>query len=200
MDSLSYIKPSIKGISPCRRFWGKVSVTGGVDACWPWKSYTDKDGYGNFGWRVDGKYRQIRSNRMAWMLTKGAIPDGMHICHKCDNPRCCNPRHLFVGTPLQNRQDCVKKDRHSRGDRHPFRIDPSRAPRGDRNGSRVKPERLKRGEENSNAALSSDDVRLIRRLYKTTCPNQSELARLFNVKHACIWNIVNRRTWKHLED
>lgn len=75
--------------------------------CWEWMRNNDKDGYGKV--RHLGKTQRV--HRVAWMLWKGKIPKGMCVLHSCDNPPCCNPDHLFIGTMLDNRLDCAAKER-----------------------------------------------------------------------------------------
>lgn len=101
--------------SPEERFWAKVDIRG-EDECWPWKASVRRkdEGYGAF-W-MNGRHHP--SNRIALQLSGVDVPENMVACHKCDNPRCCNPRHLFVGTPLQNNDDKVLKGRHSKGSTH----------------------------------------------------------------------------------
>lgn len=95
------------------RFWAKVDRSAGRTACWPWTASTDSFGYGRFwtGEKVDG------SNRVAWELTHGPIPEGegyhgLCVLHKCDNPGCCNPDHLFLGSNATNLKDMTAKGRH----------------------------------------------------------------------------------------
>jgi len=87
------------------RFWCGVK-RGEPDECWPWTRSLSPKGYG----RVRGR----NAHRVAYELTYGPIPPGMFVCHTCDNPPCCNPAHLFLGTYLDNIADMVAKKR-SRG-------------------------------------------------------------------------------------
>jgi hypothetical protein len=97
------------------RFWDKVDRSGGPDACWPWTAFRYASGYGQFG--VAG-VAPIRANRYAWMAVHGRIPDGLWVLHHCDNPPCCNPAHLFLGTAQDNVDDMVAKGRHRWGIHH----------------------------------------------------------------------------------
>ncbi len=87
------------------RFWFKVDIKG-EDDCWLWKELV-VDGYGQF--RMDNSNH--RSNRLAYFLATGVDPKGWQVCHRCDIPLCCNPKHLFLGTGEDNQRDCAIKGR-----------------------------------------------------------------------------------------
>lgn len=90
----------------------KVDRSGGPDACWPWTAGVDKDGYG----KIRHKGVDRRAHRVSYELEYGATD--LHILHRCDNPPCCNPKHLFAGSPKDNSSDKVAKNRHSRRETH----------------------------------------------------------------------------------
>jgi hypothetical protein len=105
------------------RFWSKVTIEG-LDDCWEWQAAKDSKGYGAFQvgtWRAK---KLEGAHRMAWILTFGPIPEGQWVLHSCDNPACCNPRHLFLGDVLINNQDMGLKGRAKNGN---TRLTPERA-------------------------------------------------------------------------
>jgi DNA invertase Pin-like site-specific DNA recombinase len=79
-----------------------------VNGCWIWTRSTRGKGYAQM---TLSNRKQVYGHRASYMVNKGAIPDGGVVCHSCDEPRCCNPDHLFLGTQKDNMQDCVAKGR-----------------------------------------------------------------------------------------
>src|SRR4051812_40726278 len=80
------------------RLWGRVNASTNNSECWPWTGKTNHDGYGQIRWK-DSMYG---THRVVYQLTIGPIPGNLRVLHRCDNPPCCNPDHLFVGTQPQN--------------------------------------------------------------------------------------------------
>ncbi len=153
------------------RFWDKVD-RGGPEQCWPWRSYRSS-GYGRFwllGWMP-------RAHRIAWVLSHGRIPNGLRVCHHCDNPPGCNPAHPFLGTDRDNVLDRVHKGRPGGG--------------GAKGNSA-------RGERHGRAKLTEGQVRAIRRRRNAEGVSSRKLASHYGVSRGAIYHIVSGRNWKHL--
>ena len=147
--------------------------------CWNWKYGKTGKGYGAH-WE-NGKTHLV--HRISYKLYIGPIAQGIFVCHHCDNPSCCNPKHLFLGTCKDNLQDAAKKGRMATGDRH---------------GSRLYPERYQRGITHYKAILTEEDVLEIRQLREEKHLLYRVLGNMFGVDFTTIYDIVKRRSWKHI--
>ena len=168
-------------------FWSKVDQTG---ECWPWMRSKKRFGHGA-AW-FDGQLWQ--ASRLAWTLAYGPIPEGFFACHHCDNPPCCRPSHLFLGTQADNIADMVAKGRY----RNIMLAHPELAARGDANGSRKHPERVARGERQGCARLTEIHVLAIRAALAAHELTKAQLARQYGVAFMTITCIERRRTWTHI--
>lgn len=151
------------------RFWAKVD-RGSRDECWEWLGGDDGSGYGVIN--VSGNEAD-RAHRVSWKLHRASIPAGMCVLHHCDNRRCVNPAHLFIGTRADNIHDMNRKGRA----RHPSNP----------------------GESNPAAKLTQEDVREIRTRYAAGGIFQHELASDYNVHPHYISRIVRRERWAYLD-
>lgn len=170
------------------RFWPKVARG---DGCWLWTAAIHRNGYGKFN--IGGKI--LLAHRVAWSLAVGTVAEGSYICHHCDNPGCVRPDHLFIGTPVDNRQDSIKKGRDRIGN---LKKDESEYYRPKLVPSTRNTENLLRGSECTWAKLTEEKVREIRRRYISSRISQRRLADEYKVSVMTINDVVHRRKWKHI--
>jgi hypothetical protein len=152
------------------RFWSKVDASD-PDGCWPWTASRDSLGYGFF--RVTTNASMSKAHRVSWELANGAIPEGLVVCHRCDNPSCVKPAHLFLGSLSDNTQDSIKKGRWN-----------------------YSPQRW--GESSPAAKLTTEQVEEIRSRYASGAVSQRELGCEYGVSQTAISKIVRGVRWKHL--
>jgi hypothetical protein len=113
------------------------------------------------------------THRIAWELANGRqVPKGMDVCHTCDNPPCCNPAHLWIGTAKDNTRDMILKGRAR------YKAMP--------------------GEKHGNAKLTDAAVRRIRKM-REKGQTLAQIGSFFGVTKHCIWHIVRRNAWKHIK-
>lgn len=144
------------------RFFAYVKKT---DNCWLWVGYRDPNGYGRMNYNGGPKL----ASRLSWMIHHGSLPEGSCVCHKCDNPQCVNPDHLFVGSQADNMADMTAKGRARK--------------------------RGLKGEQHNLAKLTESAVRKIRSSKKSA----AEIAEEFGVSRTTVYDVRNRRIWTHID-
>lgn len=163
-----------RGMTNEDRFWNYVFISK-PGWCWFWRGACFDDGYGCISITADNDGRcSRRAHRFSYELNIGPIPQGMLVCHLCDNPICVNPSHLWLGTPKDNSEDMVRKGRW--------------------NGNRTQ----RFGEDNPRSKLTDSDVLSIRRLYSEGKYSQSQLGRMFGITQCMVGFIVRRVSWSHI--
>lgn len=167
------------------RFWRKVDKTENPRECWRWNAGTRPTGYGVIRLR----HSNWVAHRVAFQLSNAVSPGNFCVCHSCDNPLCCNPAHLWLGTKGDNNRDRETKGRGNQAT-------------GDRHGTRIHPESVRRGMFSGgrkNAIVSEDQAREIRMRYSSARGVCRDLAKEFGVSKSVVYCIGNGKTWRDLE-
>lgn len=146
------------------RFWSKVTKTDNPDDCWNWTGFLDKGGYGH----IHINRKVVTAHRTAFVITFGVVPDGLHILHRCDNRRCCNPSHLFLGTNANNVKDRDVKGRN----------------------------RVGYGERCARSKLTYAQVAEIKYKHMHEGIGSTTLGREYGVNKSTILRIVSEKTWR----
>jgi hypothetical protein len=147
------------------RFWAKVDKSG---SCWKWTASTLSAGYGQF----TIARRRVLAHRVSWEIqNQREVPEGMCICHSCDNPRCVHPEHLFLGSLSDNMKDCYRKGR-----------------------SNIREHQFKAGKEHPRygSKLSQPEISLMRLLYRDKNMTQRQLALVFGVSKTTAGKYLKR--------
>ena len=151
--------------TPIERFFKNIKDENTSD-CWLWKTYNHNDGYGTL--HINRK--RIYAHRYSWIIHYGEIPKGLFVCHKCDNPKCVNPEHLFLGTNTDNVNDMIKKGRKKQA----------------------------KGNDYSRAKLKSEDVIDIRKMMKEG-KKAIEIAKLYKITAQHVRIIYRKLNWAHID-
>ncbi len=155
-----------------RSFWGRVNVRGPTD-CWQWKGTSSAQGYGIIQFFTGVNQRAARI--ALCLATRQSYYHDLLACHHCDNPGCCNPAHLFWGTPKDNTHDAMRKGRLTKP-----------------------PQSRQDGANNNNAKLTEYEVRQIKARYQPYVVTQLELATEYGVLPGTIRAIVGGKRWAHV--
>lgn len=165
--------PGMKPKSISQRFWPKVDRSAGLDACWPWSAAKSPAGYGKM--TTGGRKGQIiGAHRISYELNVAPIPDGLWVLHRCDNPPCVNPAHLFLGDCEANVHDMWSKGRAS----------PPPPPTTE----------TAAGERNPMAKLTRAKVANMRAEYASGV-RQCDLATQYGVSRSIVCNIIAGTRW-----
>ena len=175
------------------RFNEKVAKPTDPDGCWTWTATKNNKGYGMLQETIKGQHGKRLAHRISYKLFRGPVPRGACVLHRCDNPACVNPQHLFLGTKKDNYADMVSKGRRVIGRLTHIPIPPT----GDDHWTRQRPEDVPRGSNNGFAKLSEADVRTI---YAMRLQGQKgqHIAAHFDLDPSTVGDILNGIHWQHM--
>ena len=160
-------------ISIIDRFNLKTIISENKNDCWIWTGSKYRNGYGY----MQINYRRESVHRVSYTIYKGMIPDGLCVCHTCDNRLCVNPEHLFLGTYQDNENDKVSKGRQAKGSKNGLA-----------------------GTKHWNSKLDEEKVRKIRELYASGKYLQREIGEMFGIRDSLVSRIVTRARWAWLDE
>jgi len=172
-------------------FWEKVDFSPRISGCWEWKGAPlNKNKVDSYG-ALSLNNKLFLAHRVSYLIKFGNIPNGLFVCHTCDNRKCVNPNHLFLGTHSDNMKDMVSKGRYWQ------KNNPEKIPRGAKNGMNTHPESRLKGSKSPVSKLTELEVCEIRELYSKKDVSQLSLAKKFKVCQATIYYIVKNITWNN---
>lgn len=183
--------------SPECRIKDAASAFKDSDACWEWPgSLNPATGYGQLSAWEGGKRVLLTAHRVSFSAFNGPIPDGLHICHHCDNRKCFNPAHLFAGTARDNMQDMWSKGRGNTvvAAVHWTKLHPERIKRGQEHHLVKDSSCMPRGANHPRSKLKDDDIRAIRASNETL----AVLSARYGVTQANLSSIRLGKTWAHV--
>lgn len=146
------------------KFRNKIIKGDDVNDCWGWLGAKGVNNYSIF--KI--KYERYRASRVSYFLEYGIDPENLDVCHTCDNPICINPKHLFLGTRLDNMKDASLKNR------------------------------MCKGGDNIKSKLKESDIPKIKEIYSKGGISQLKLSKQFSVSQAIIARVISSKLWKHV--
>ena len=161
------------------KFWSKVNKNGSIPKhrpelgpCWEWLAGLFSTGYGTFEHGEKGNHKPLKAHRVSWEIANDEIPNSLWVLHECDNRKCVNPNHLFLGTRTDNVRDMWAKGREYRVSMH--------------------------GEKHFKHKMTDDKIKYIRGRFLIGDITKAELGREMGLDPTTIRDIIKRKTWRHV--
>lgn len=164
---LRLLEKMVNSEAALKRFWRRVRK-GRKNSCWPWTGGKTQKGYGKIAVGHKGKIYRFQCPRVSYFIAHGEFKAELFVCHRCDNPICVNPHHLFLGTNRVNQLDKVSKKRHAVGQEH------------------------------GSSFLRNFQVQRIRIRFFVYGEHPVQIAKCFKVCKMTVWNIIHGKNWNHL--